>query len=308
MSELYTEKYRPKTVDECILPDVVKKQIKGMIDTKSMTHLLLSGSSGTGKTTLGKAICNELGCDYIMYNGSDGTLNIDELRQNVSNFAQTVNLDGGSGYKVIIIDEADGLSKAIQGALRNAMEKYSNGCRFILTCNYPDKIIAPLQSRCSKIDFKFNPSESVALLRGFAYRVMEILKKENIEHDVDGISYVCKEYFPDNRRILNEIQRYVNYNGKLDKGIINTIQDNVNDLFNYINNKEYRSIRQWVQNNSISSIYNIMYNKMEGRIPDDKLPLFIYCLGEGQKYHDSVPNQGLNFEACIYSYIEQAGE
>jgi DNA polymerase III delta prime subunit len=305
---IWVEDYRPKTVQECVLPDLVKKQVQGMILSGSMPHLLFTGTAGTGKTSLGKAIANEIGSEFIIYNGSDGSLNIDELREGVSDFAQTVNVDGSDKFKVIIIDEADGLSKSIQDALRNAMEKYSNGCRFILTANYPDKISEALQSRCARIDFKFNKDEMNTLVRSFAHRLVHILQMENVQYDPDAIIYMCKEYFPDNRRIINEIQKYVNYNSKLDMGIAENIVQNIESLFDFINTKNYNAIKSWVANNNVSSIFNLMFKEYENYIPKQHQPAFIYCTGVGMRYHNTVPNQELNVLAALVEYMENVND
>lgn len=303
MTDLWVEKYRPNRIDDCILPESVKSQAKSMVAGGSMPHMLFCGDPGTGKTTLAKVLCNELGCDYMVFNGSDGSLNIDALRNDVADFAQTVNLDGSTKPKVIIIDEADGLSKAIQDALRNPMEKLSKGCRFILTCNYPDKIIPPLRSRTSRIDFKFTDHELNILVRAFANRMVHILDQEKIPYDFLGIAKVCKEYFPDNRRIINEVQRYVNKSNKLDEGITLDISSSIKILFACIENKDFSGVKDWLANNVTGSLFNTLYKEMDEYIPNERIPLFIDALAYAQQFHGTVPNQELNLLSAINTYM-----
>lgn len=304
---LWVEKYRPQTIAECILPETVKSQAMGMVESGTMTHLLLSGPAGTGKTTLAKAICNEIGADFIIYNGSDGSLNLEELRENIADFANTTSLNGKTQPKVIIIDEADGMDWRMQPALRNAMEKYSMGCRFILTCNYPDKIIEPLHSRCASIDYKFDKSELNSLVRSFAVRTTEILKEERVSYDVEALKGVILKFFPDNRRILNELQRYSSQNGRcVDESILNELKSNVDDLFKHINGKDFGSLKQWVVNNNIGSIFNTLYKECEKYIPKELIPLFILKIADGQKYDSSVPNKELNLIGCLTEYMSES--
>lgn len=305
---LWVEKYRPQTIDECILPDSVKEQAKGMIQglAGGMTHLLLSGGAGTGKTTLAKAICNELGADFIMYNGSDGSLNLEELRENVKDFAHTTSLNGGDQMKVIIIDEADGLDWRMQPALRNAMEKYSRGCRFILTCNFPDKIMEPIHSRCASIDFKFDKTELGAIVSQFARRCADILKTEGVSFDNTALIEVIRKYYPDNRKILNELQRYANQNGCVDDGIIGALKTNVETLFGHISAKDFKEVKQWVTDNQVSSIFNTLYKEGEKYLDSALLPLWILKLGEYQKYHGTVPNQELNILCALTEFMAES--
>lgn len=303
MSLLFTEKYRPDNINDCILPERLKQELNNMIEVNNLPHLLLTGDSGIGKTTVAKILCNKMKCEYLVFNGSSGELNIDKLREDITEFVSTVPLQGKSNIKVVLIDEADGLSHIIQPALRNFMEKYNNA-RFILTANYPDKIIAPLQSRCTRIDFKFDKDEMTELIRCMAHRLSHILKQENIPYDNDGIIYVCKEFFPDFRRTINECQRYVNYNNKLDIGIEKTTVGSVSDLFEFINSNDFSGIKQWSSENTTSTIFNTLFKHYQKYIDINNQPMFIMCLGEGMKHHSTVPNQELNFLATIVSYME----
>lgn len=300
---LWVDKYRPSTVRDCILPIGVKAKAQGMIDSGNMTNLILSGSAGTGKTTLALAIANETKCETKIYNGSDGSLNIDELRGGIAEFAATESLFDDKPFKMIIIDEADGLSSAIQGALRHAIEKYQTTCRFILTCNYPDKIIQALHSRCARIDYKFDPTEMNSLLRQFAGRCVNILSEEGIKFEIDALAHTCKRYFPDNRRILNELQSYANRNGIIDMGITDDITSNESDLFSAINSQDFMAVKTWAANNTLGSVFVMMYSRCEEYIPADKLPLFIHTIGTWQKAHGSVASDELNFVGCIVEYF-----
>jgi DNA polymerase III delta prime subunit len=303
---LWVEKYRPATIDDCILPQSVKDQANNMVKAGNINHLLLSGPAGTGKTTLAKAICNELGADFIIYNGSDGSLNLDELRQNVADFAHTTSLNGNTQPKVIIIDEADGMNHLMQPALRNSMEKYARGCRFILTCNYPDKIIEPLHSRCASIDYKFDKSELNALVQQFARRCAGILKEEGITFEVEALKETVLKYFPDNRKILNELQAYANQNGCIDDGIMASMKSNVDILFNAIKEKDFNTAKQWVTDNSVDSFFNMMYKESEKRIDPALMPLMVLKLGEYQKHHGIVPNRELNALACLTEFMSES--
>jgi len=303
---LWTEKYRPSSIDECILPTSVKEQAKGMVGSGNLNNLLLSGSAGTGKTTLAIAMCNMMNADWIMYNGSDGSLNIEALREDISEFAQTTSLKGSSQMKVVIIDEGDGLSAMVQGALRNAMEKYSKGCRFIITCNYPDKIIEPLHSRCAHIDYKFSKEDLNDLVKQFARRCVQILQDNQVSYDVETLKEVIVKYYPDNRKIINELQRYANQNGCIDEGILRELKTNTDMLFDAILKKDFPSTKQWLEDYYTGSIFNILYKEGENRIPPELLPLWIIKIGEAQRYHGHVPNQALNVLAALTSFMAES--
>lgn len=303
MTALWTEKYRPKRISECILPDRLKQEFSNMIESGNLPHLLLTGDSGVGKTTIAKIMCDELNCDFIELNGSNGELNIDKLRDDVTEFVSTVPLQGRSSLKVVLIDEADGLNHNIQPALRNFMEKYKSA-RFILTANYPDKIMTPLQSRCARVDFKFNKDELTKMIRGFATRLTGILGSEGVEFDNEGIIHVCKTFFPDFRAIINECQRYSNYNGRLDAGIVNLLSDEIQELFSGINNKDFGVLKQWCAEHMTSSIFNTLFKHYDKYIDANNQPMFIMCLGEGMKAHSTVPNQELNLLCTLVNYME----
>ena len=303
---LWVEKYRPSTINECILPQSIKEQAMSMVASGKLVNLLLSGGPGTGKTTLAKAMCAEMGADFIVYNGSDGSLNLEELRENISEFAHTVSMNNNNVPKVVIIDEADGLDWRIQPALRNAMEKYSNGCRFILTCNYPEKIIDALHSRCSHIDYKFSGSESDDLVKQFARRTVEILKSEKVSFDIEALKLVILRYYPDNRRILNELQRYANVKGAIDDGILCELSVNIEDLFVAINAGNFDVTKQWLADYSTPTIFNMLYKEHEKYIDKSLSPLFILKIAEAQRFHSVVPNQELNVLCALTEYMAES--
>lgn len=304
--KLWVESYRPQTISECILPESVKKQAHGMVDSENLNHLILCGGAGTGKTSLAKAIARETNADTFMFNGSDGTINIEFFREKLDSICSTTSLDGKGKTKVIIIDEADGLSPLIQAAFRNFLEKYSSTCRFIFTCNYPDKIMDAIHSRCATIDYKFDKKELNVLIKQFAMRTVDILKKEHISYDIEALKGVILKFFPDNRKILNELQKYANLNGCIDDGILDELKSNVDELFSAILTKDFPKCKDWLANNSTSSIFNVLYKEGEGRIPANMLPLWILKLGEYQKYHGIVPNQELNILAALTEYMSES--
>lgn len=302
MNKLWASKYRPQKIAECVLPKAVKQQAQGLVQSGTIPHLLLSGTQGTGKTTLAKCIANEMGSEIIEYNGSSGELNINELRDGIEDFASTVNIDGTKIPKIILIDEADGLSRTIQGALRHSMEKYN--VIFILTCNYPEKILPAIHSRCANINFDFPKEERNELAQSFAHRIVHILESENVKYDPDGIINTCVEFFPDNRRILNELQRYSGINGCIDQDIIKNIKSNVSGLFTAINSNDFDGVREYVANNSVTGFFDLAFTEYENFIPKEKQMEFILYLGKGMTVHNTVPNQSLNVLATLAEYMQ----
>lgn len=303
---LWVEAYRPTKIDDIILPESIRKQAKKMVETGNLTNLILSGTQGTGKTTLAKAICAEIGADLVVYNGSDGSLNLEELRENIAHFAHTMSLNNNNVPKVVLIDEADGLGHLIQPALRNAIEKFHKSCRFILTCNHPEKIIPALHSRCASIPFNFTKEEQNDLVKQFAHKTVEILNAENIAFDVDTLKEVIVRYYPDNRKILNELQRYANQNGSIDSGLLHELKVEVEELFKAINNKDFAAAKQWLTDYCSPTIFNMLFKECEKYIPSKLLPLFILKMYEGQKYHGSVPNMELNALGAITDYMAES--
>ena len=249
---LWVEKYRPQTISDCILPDGLKQTFQEYVDAGEISNMLLCGTAGTGKTTVARALCNELGCDYIVINGSDES-GIDVLRTKIRDFASTVSFE--SKAKVVILDEADYLNpQSTQPALRNFMEEYSKNCGFILTCNFKNRIIEPLQSRCSVVDFLFPKKLAPSLAGSFFERVKSILEQEQVKYDEKVLAEIIQRHFPDWRRVLNELQRY-SVSGIIDIGILsNSSQNAFKSLISLLKGKQFGDMRKWVGQNIDSDL------------------------------------------------------
>ena len=306
MSEefLWVEKYRPKTVKDCVLPEDLKNNFQTFVNNKEVPNMILSGSAGVGKTTVAKAMLEELGCDYIVINGSMNG-NIDTLRTEIKNFASTVSFAGGRKY--VILDEADYLNPAsTQPALRNFMEEYSSNCGFILTCNFKNRIIEPLQSRCSVIDFK--PSGNVIAAQ-FIKRCIHILNTENIMFDQKVLIKLVSKHMPDWRRVLNELQRY-SVNGKIDSGIFIDINDeNFKELFAALKEKRFNDVRAWVGKNSdIDSVELLtkIYTQLKDNLVENTIPSVILTLAKYQYQAAFAANQEINTVACLIEIMVDA--
>ena len=246
---LWVEKYRPKTIEDCILPESTKKTFLDFLDKGEVPNLLLSGPAGCGKTTVAKALCNQLGVDYYVINGSDEGRFLDTVRNSAKNFASTVSLTSQSKHKVIIIDEADNTTSDVQLLLRASIEEFSRNCRFIFTCNYKNKIIEPLLSRCAVIEFSIKGREKQEVATCFFKRINSILEEEGIESDKKVVAELINKHFPDWRRVLNELQRY-SVGGIIDTGILATLSDiSVNDLIKNLKEKNFTEVRKWCVNN-----------------------------------------------------------
>lgn len=295
---LFVEKYRPRKVADCILPEKLKSTFQKFVDDKQIPNLLLSGSSGTGKTTVARAMLEEIGCDYIVINGS---LNggIDTLRNDIMNFASSVSLTGGRKY--VILDEADYLTNSTQPALRNFMEEFSKNCGFILTCNYKDKIIQPLHSRCSVIDFKISKTDKDVLAKQFFKRVMDILQKEKIDSEKNAVAGVIVKFFPDWRRVLNEIQTY-SATGKIDSGILANLQDvSLGQLVGFLKAKNFTSMRKWVGESDFDavSLFRAFYDKAENYLTKESIPPLVLLISKYQYQHSFVANPDINITAFL---------
>lgn len=295
---LFVEKYRPRKVADCILPEKLKSVFQKFVDDKQIPNLLLAGSSGTGKTTVARAMLEEIGCDYIVINGS---LNggIDTLRNDIMNFASSVSLTGGRKY--VILDEADYLTNSTQPALRNFMEEFSKNCGFILTCNYKDKIIQPLHSRCSVIDFKISKTDKDVLAKLFFKRVMDILQKEKIEAEKNAVAGVIVKFFPDWRRVLNEIQTY-SATGKIDSGILANLQDvSLGQLVGFLKAKNFTSMRKWVAESDFDavSLFRAFYDKAENYLTKESIPSLVLLISRYQYQHSFVANPDINITAFL---------
>lgn len=298
---LLTEKYRPITIKDTILPDSLKKTFQGFVDQKNIPNLLLCGTSGIGKTTIAKAMLSELNADYFMINASLDR-GIDVLRNEITDYASTVSF-GYSGRKYVILDEADSLSPLAQPALRAFIEQFSKNCGFILTCNYKNKIIQPLHSRCTVIDFKISKEDAPSLAASFLKRVIFILDNENITYDKKVIVEVIKKFFPDFRRAINELQRY-SVNGVIDASIIKSFSnENFNELFSLMKKKDFTSVRKWVvENNSVwdsNMIYNEFYNNLSQYFEPTQIPSIVLVLAKYQYQEAFVVNSAINVSACF---------
>lgn len=302
MSEefLFTEKYRPKTVEECILPENLKQLFQEFVNQKNVPNLLLSGSAGCGKTTVAKAMLEQLGCDYIVINGSMNG-NIDTLRTEIKNYASAVSFSGGRKY--VILDEADYLNpNSTQPALRNFMEEFSGNCGFIMTCNFKNRIIEPLHSRCSVIDFKIKKSDLPNLAAQFLKRACNILDLENIKYDKKVVAALITKHYPDWRRVLNELQRY-SVTGKIDEGILVQFSEtNFKSLLDCMKSGDFPAVRKWVGENSdmdtdvlFKNLYDTAYEiVVPGSIPD-----LILILSKYQYQAAFVANPEINLAAAF---------
>lgn len=296
---LWVEKYRPLTVENCILPDRLKKPFQEYVNQKTIPNLLLSGGPGVGKTTIAKALCNEVGCDFLVINGSDES-GIDTFRVKIKNYASSMSLSGGR--KVIIIDEADYLNpNSTQPALRNAIEEFAGNCSFIFTCNYKNRIIEPLHSRCAVIDFGLKNGEKTKMASAFFKRIQSILQSESVDFDDAVIAELIKKHFPDFRRVLNELQRYSQF-GKIDTGILSQIGDvSIAELVKNLREKDFGAIRKWVASNEIDSntLFRKVYDAMYDFIKPQSIPQAVMVLADYQYKAAFVADQEINTVACL---------
>ena len=302
MSEdfLWVEKYRPKTVDDCILPDTLKKTFQEFVNQKNVPNLLLSGPAGCGKTTIAKAMLEELGCDYIVINGSMNG-NIDVLRNEIRNYASAVSFTGGRKY--VILDEADYLNaNSTQPALRNFMEEYSANCGFIMTCNFKNRIIEPLHSRCSVVEFKINKSDKPAMASQFHKRVLNILQEEGITYDANAVAALVMKHMPDWRRTLNELQRY-SANGSIDSGILAGIDEaSFKNLVDHLKNKKFSEVRKWAVENAdidISVLFRNFYDNASQYFEQDSIAILIMILARYQYQAAFVADPEINLCAAM---------
>ena len=297
---LWVEKYRPKTIDECILPESIKSTFQSMVDSGESQNLLLSGSAGCGKTTIAKALCNELDTDNIIINCSEDG-NIDTLRTKIRNFASTVSLSGAK--KIVILDEFDySNAQSTQPALRGFIEEFSNNCRFILTCNFKNRIIEPLHSRCTTVNFSVPKKEKPKMASQFMDRVKYILDEEGVPYEEKVLAELIMKHFPDFRRVLNELQRY-SIAGSIDVGILTQIGEiHIKDLVTHMKSKDFTSARKWaVENldNSPSELFRKVYDGLYEHLAPSSIPQAVLILAEYQYKSAFVADQEINLVACI---------
>ena len=304
MSEqlLWVEKYRPHIIADCILPENIKGTFQEYVNRKEIPNLLLAGSAGVGKTTVAKALCEEVGCDYIVINGSDES-GIDTFRNKIKNYASSVSLSGGR--KVIIIDEADYLNpNSTQPALRGAMEEFAINCSFIFTCNYKNRIIAPLHSRCSVVDFKIQNGQKAKMAIQFLKRIEYILKSESVTYKKDILASLITKHFPDNRRIINELQRYSsNSNNTIDEGLLlNIAEANIASLVKSMKEKNFSDCRKWIVNNidnDANGILRSIYDALYEYLKPESIPSAVLILAKYQYQSAFVADHEINMMACL---------
>ena len=299
---LWVEKYRPKKIEDCILTDNIKNTFLEFLNKKEIPNLLLAGSAGCGKTTVAKALCEELGVDYYVINGSDEGRFLDTVRNKAKNFASTVSLHSDAKHKVIIIDEADNTTHDVQLSLRANIETFYNNCRFIFTCNYKNKIIEPLHSRCAVIDFSIRGKEKAQLAAEFYKRLRFILTEENVKNDSKVVIEIVNKYFPDWRRVLNECQRY-SAGGEIDSGILSCFSDiKVDDLTKHLKEKNFAEVRKWVVSNldnDSSGLLRRIYDAAFDHLSPQSIPAAVLIIAKYQYQCAFVADQEINLLAAL---------
>ena len=299
---IWVEKYRPKTIDDCILPENIKKTFREFLNKGEIPHMLLAGPPGVGKTTVAKALCNELGVDFYVINGSDEGRFLDTVRNNAKNFASTVSLASEAKHKVIIIDEADNTGNDVQLLLRAFIEEFAGNCRFIFTCNYKNKILEPLHSRCAVVEFGIRGKEKQTIAADFFKRLNYILEQEKIEADKKVLVQLINKHFPDWRRVLNECQRY-SVGGTIDSGILASFSDvAVNELIKNLKEKNFSEVRKWVNSNmdnDITVLLRRIYDNLYESLVPTTIPAAVLVLAKYQYQAAFVADQEINMLACL---------
>ena len=303
---LWVEQYRPKTIDDCILPDSLKNLFSSFIKKGELSNMLFSGTPGIGKTTVAKALCEQMNCDWIMINGSEEG-GIDVLRNKIKNFASTVSLSGGK--KVVILDEADYLNpQSTQPALRGFVEEFHKNCRFILTCNFKNRIIEPLHSRFSNIEFKVNPKDKPKLASRLFERAIYILKEQNVDYEDKVLVELITKHFPDFRKLINELQRY-SVSGSIDAGIlVNVSDENLKTLITHLKGKEFSDMRKWVVNNLDNDpvkIFRKIYDTLYTNLEPSTIPHAVLIIADYQYKSAFVADQEINLVACLTELMSQ---
>jgi len=295
---LWTEKYRPETVADCILPERLKQPFQEYVNQKQIPNLLLTGGAGVGKTTVAKAMCNEIGCDFMILNGSDEN-GVDTIRYKIKNYASSMSLTGGR--KVIILDEADYLTPQAQAILRNSIEEFAGNCSFIFTCNYKNKLIEPLHSRCAVVEFSLKNGEKAKMAGAFFKRIQSILQSEKVEYEDSVIAELIKKHFPDFRRALNELQRYSQF-GKIDSGILAQIGDvQISEIVKHVKSKDFGAIRKWVGASDIDAniLFRQLYDALYEVMKPQSIPQAVLILADYQYKQAFVADQEINMVACL---------
>ena len=299
---LWVEQYRPRTIDECILPEITKESFRGFIKQGEIPNLLLTGSAGIGKTTVAKAVCDQIGASYIVINGSDEGRFLDTVRDKIRTFASTVSLTSSTSHKVVIIDEADNTTNDVQLSLRTAVEEFHSNCRFIFTCNFPNKIIDPLHSRCTVIDFKIKNGSKPKLQYQFFNRLKTILEENSVTYDDKILMKLISRYYPDWRRLINEAQRF-SAAGSINSSILIDIADiPIDDLIKSLKNREFTVVRKWVVDNIdndpvliLRRIYDSLYDYLKG----PSIPEAVLIIAKYQQQVTQVADQEINMLACL---------
>ena len=299
---LWVEQYRPQNINDCILPENIKNSFSGFVKQGEIPNLLLAGTAGIGKTTVAKALCEEIGASYIVINGSDEGRFLDTVRNRVRQFATTVSLTSGGAHKVVIIDEADNTTNDVQLSLRTAVEEFHNNCRFIFTCNFPNKIIEPLHSRCTVVDFKISGDSAVQLQGQFFVRLKEILEEQNVEYEDKVLAKVVKRYYPDWRRLINECQRFA-ASGSINSAILADVADiSIDSLVSSLKNKEFLIVRKWVVdniNNDPTTVMRKLYDSFFQTMKGTSIPEAVLIIGKYSRDIQNVPDQEINLLACL---------
>jgi len=296
---LWVETHRPQTIRDCILPERLKKPFQEYVNQKSIPNLLLAGGPGVGKTTVAKAMCNEVGCDYLVINGSDES-GIDTFRVKIKNYASSMSLAGGR--KVIIIDEADYLNpNSTQPALRNAIEEFASNCSFIFTCNYKNRIIEPLHSRCAVVDFTLKNGDKAKMAKEFFIRIKEILRSESVDFEDKVVAELIKKHFPDFRRVINELQRYSQF-GKIDSGVLAQIANvSISEIVKHMKEKDFGSLRKWVASGDYDAnvVFRQVYDALYDVLKPQSIPQAVLILADYQYKQAFVADGEINLVACL---------